>query len=91
MHRFIGTVWYIYHNIVLFIEKATKHCGEDGQWFRHPESNRTWSNYTLCAVNTKEKLRVIIIYVITVQVLGVPASLRHMAPKIYSIVCMQII
>ncbi|XP_029022986.1 calcitonin gene-related peptide type 1 receptor isoform X2 [Betta splendens] len=38
-------------------EKATKYCGEDGQWFRHPESNRTWSNYTLCVVNLKEKLR----------------------------------
>lgn len=48
----------ISHIIVLFIEKATKYCGEDGQWFRHPESNKTWSNYTLCAANTKEKLRV---------------------------------
>ncbi|KAF0024718.1 hypothetical protein F2P81_023520 [Scophthalmus maximus] len=38
-------------------EKATKYCGEDGQWFRHPESNKTWTNYTLCAVNTKEKLK----------------------------------
>ncbi|XP_071356798.1 calcitonin gene-related peptide type 1 receptor [Trachinotus anak] len=36
-------------------EKATKYCGEDGQWFRHPESNKTWTNYTLCAVNIKEK------------------------------------
>uniref|UniRef100_A0A3B4ZRE7 Calcitonin gene-related peptide type 1 receptor n=1 Tax=Stegastes partitus TaxID=144197 RepID=A0A3B4ZRE7_9TELE len=38
-------------------EKATKYCGEDGQWFRHPESNMTWTNYTLCAVNTKERLK----------------------------------
>ncbi|XP_050922100.1 calcitonin gene-related peptide type 1 receptor isoform X2 [Lates calcarifer] len=38
-------------------EKATKYCGEDGQWFRHPERNKTWTNYTLCAVNTKEKLK----------------------------------
>ncbi|KAF7656563.1 hypothetical protein LDENG_00039430 [Lucifuga dentata] len=38
-------------------EKATKYCGEDGQWFRHPESNKTWSNYTLCAANAKEKLK----------------------------------
>ncbi|XP_056256066.1 calcitonin gene-related peptide type 1 receptor isoform X1 [Seriola aureovittata] len=36
-------------------EKATKYCGEDGQWFRHPESNKTWTNYTLCAVNFREK------------------------------------
>lgn len=39
-------------------EKATKYCGEDGQWFRHPETNRTWSNYTLCNENTSFKLKV---------------------------------
>ncbi|XP_069032215.1 calcitonin gene-related peptide type 1 receptor isoform X3 [Embiotoca jacksoni] len=38
-------------------EKATKYCGEDGQWFRHPDTNRTWSNYTLCNANTKAKLK----------------------------------
>ncbi|KAF3833758.1 hypothetical protein F7725_024962 [Dissostichus mawsoni] len=38
-------------------EKASKYCGEDGQWFHHPESNKTWTNYTLCAVNTKEQLK----------------------------------
>ncbi|XP_034017410.1 calcitonin gene-related peptide type 1 receptor [Thalassophryne amazonica] len=38
-------------------EKATKYCGEDRQWFRHPDTNRTWSNYTLCNANTKEKLK----------------------------------
>ncbi|XP_036949979.1 calcitonin gene-related peptide type 1 receptor isoform X2 [Acanthopagrus latus] len=38
-------------------EKATKYCGEDGQWFRHPDTNRTWSNYTLCNENTNAKLK----------------------------------
>ncbi|KAM8883847.1 calcitonin gene-related peptide type 1 receptor [Synchiropus picturatus] len=38
-------------------EKATKYCGDDGQWFRHPDTNRTWSNYTLCNENTKAKLK----------------------------------
>ncbi|KAG7501002.1 calcitonin receptor [Solea senegalensis] len=38
-------------------EKATKYCGEDGQWFRHPDTNRTWSNYTLCNENTNSKLK----------------------------------
>ncbi|XP_068431705.1 calcitonin gene-related peptide type 1 receptor isoform X2 [Clinocottus analis] len=38
-------------------EKAAKYCGEDGQWFRHPDTNRTWSNYTLCNENTKAKLK----------------------------------
>ncbi|XP_056154273.1 calcitonin gene-related peptide type 1 receptor [Lampris incognitus] len=38
-------------------EKATKYCEEHGQWFRHPYTNRTWSNYTLCNANTKEKLK----------------------------------
>uniref|UniRef100_A0AAY5EST1 Calcitonin receptor n=1 Tax=Electrophorus electricus TaxID=8005 RepID=A0AAY5EST1_ELEEL len=28
-------------------EKVTKVCNPDGQWFRHPDSNRLWSNYTL--------------------------------------------
>eukprot|EP00063_Salmo_salar_P033003 XP_014007838.1 PREDICTED: calcitonin gene-related peptide type 1 receptor-like [Salmo salar] len=37
-------------------EKATKVCNLDGQWFRHPESNRIWSNYTQCQMYTKGKL-----------------------------------
>uniref|UniRef100_A0A673A3W1 G-protein coupled receptors family 2 profile 1 domain-containing protein n=1 Tax=Sphaeramia orbicularis TaxID=375764 RepID=A0A673A3W1_9TELE len=39
-------------------EKATKYCGEDGQWFVHPNSSTTWTNYTLCGINFKDKLRV---------------------------------
>uniref|UniRef100_A0A8C6TAR7 G-protein coupled receptors family 2 profile 1 domain-containing protein n=1 Tax=Neogobius melanostomus TaxID=47308 RepID=A0A8C6TAR7_9GOBI len=39
-------------------EKATKFCGEDGLWFRHPDTNRTWSDYTRCNENTKAKLKV---------------------------------
>ena len=27
---------------------AHKLCEEDGTWFRHPETNKTWSNYTTC-------------------------------------------
>lgn len=46
-------------NEFLLSEKAAKYCGEDGQWFRHPDTNRTWSNYTLCNENTKAKLKVI--------------------------------
>uniref|UniRef100_A0A3P8VZY4 Calcitonin gene-related peptide type 1 receptor n=1 Tax=Cynoglossus semilaevis TaxID=244447 RepID=A0A3P8VZY4_CYNSE len=38
-------------------EKAIKYCGDDGQWFRHPDTNRTWSNYTLCIENTNSKLQ----------------------------------
>ncbi|KAG9279791.1 calcitonin gene-related peptide type 1 receptor [Astyanax mexicanus] len=38
-------------------EKATKYCDETGNWFRHPETNRTWSNYTHCIAYTKEKLK----------------------------------
>lgn len=38
-------------------EKAIKICDETGKWFRHPESNRTWTNYTLCTAYTKEKLK----------------------------------
>ncbi|XP_067131704.1 calcitonin gene-related peptide type 1 receptor-like isoform X2 [Centruroides vittatus] len=27
---------------------AYKVCNEDGTWFKHPHSNKTWSNYTTC-------------------------------------------
>uniref|UniRef100_A0A1B0C3S6 Uncharacterized protein n=1 Tax=Glossina palpalis gambiensis TaxID=67801 RepID=A0A1B0C3S6_9MUSC len=27
---------------------AHKECGHDGEWFRHPLTNKTWSNYTKC-------------------------------------------
>lgn len=27
---------------------AHKECGNDGEWFRHPLNNKTWSNYTTC-------------------------------------------
>uniref|UniRef100_T1JAY3 Calcitonin receptor n=1 Tax=Strigamia maritima TaxID=126957 RepID=T1JAY3_STRMM len=27
---------------------AQKHCLADGTWFRHPDTNTTWSNYTSC-------------------------------------------
>lgn len=39
-------------------EKVIKVCGTDGQWFRHPESNRVWTNYTQCQAYTKDKLKV---------------------------------
>ncbi|KAG7458189.1 hypothetical protein MATL_G00235510 [Megalops atlanticus] len=38
-------------------EKVTKYCDETGNWFRHPETNRTWSNYTLCIAYTTDKLK----------------------------------
>ncbi|XP_078722122.1 calcitonin gene-related peptide type 1 receptor-like [Lampetra fluviatilis] len=38
-------------------EKVTKICNKDGNWFRHPESNRTWSNYTLCNAHTHDMLK----------------------------------
>ncbi|XP_055936411.1 calcitonin gene-related peptide type 1 receptor-like isoform X1 [Argiope bruennichi] len=27
---------------------AHKECNPDGSWYRHPDTNRTWSNYTTC-------------------------------------------
>ena len=33
-------------------------CNADGQWFRHPESNRVWTNYTQCQAYTKDKRKV---------------------------------
>uniref|UniRef100_UPI00358FB93F calcitonin gene-related peptide type 1 receptor-like isoform X2 n=1 Tax=Myxine glutinosa TaxID=7769 RepID=UPI00358FB93F len=37
-------------------EKVTKICDDNGQWFRHPLSNRTWSNYTLCNAYTNSRI-----------------------------------
>lgn len=44
--------------LFIFKEKVTKICDQDGNWFRHPASNRTWTNYTQCNVNTHEKVKV---------------------------------
>uniref|UniRef100_F6SBT3 Calcitonin gene-related peptide type 1 receptor n=1 Tax=Xenopus tropicalis TaxID=8364 RepID=F6SBT3_XENTR len=38
-------------------EKVTKECGKNGHWFRHPDSNRTWTNYTRCNTFTHEKVK----------------------------------
>nr|XP_046218766.1 calcitonin gene-related peptide type 1 receptor isoform X1 [Oncorhynchus gorbuscha]XP_046218775.1 calcitonin gene-related peptide type 1 receptor isoform X1 [Oncorhynchus gorbuscha] len=35
-------------------ELVTKICSDNGHWFLHPESNRTWTNYTRCNEHTNE-------------------------------------
>ena len=35
-------------NIFLFLDSAYKTCTIQGEWWRHPETNMTWSNYTKC-------------------------------------------
>ncbi|CAG5865949.1 unnamed protein product [Menidia menidia] len=35
-------------------EMVTKICTDSGHWFLHPESNRTWTNYTQCNERTNE-------------------------------------
>lgn len=37
-----------------------KVCESDGEWFKHPETNKSWSNYTTC-VNV-EDLEVSVLY-----------------------------
>ncbi|XP_078065123.1 calcitonin gene-related peptide type 1 receptor-like isoform X2 [Mustelus asterias] len=39
-------------------EKASKFCAENSLWFRHPESNRTWTNYTQCTAHTRDNQKV---------------------------------
>ncbi|XP_066302119.1 calcitonin gene-related peptide type 1 receptor-like isoform X1 [Branchiostoma lanceolatum] len=34
--------------------RASKTCMRDGSWYRHPESNRSWSDYTICNANTRQ-------------------------------------
>ncbi|CAN9498331.1 unnamed protein product [Ophioblennius macclurei] len=36
---------------------ASKVCTEKGGWGRHPESNRTWTNFTNCRANTTHQVR----------------------------------
>lgn len=31
---------------------ASKVCTEEGEWWLHPDSNRTWTNFTICQANT---------------------------------------
>ncbi|ELK12505.1 Calcitonin receptor [Pteropus alecto] len=38
-------------------EKATRYCDENGDWYKHPEYNKTWSNYSMCNAFTPEKLK----------------------------------
>ncbi|XP_060113290.1 calcitonin gene-related peptide type 1 receptor [Heteronotia binoei] len=38
-------------------EKVIKSCDQSGHWFIHPESNRTWTNYTLCTLGVTSKLQ----------------------------------
>lgn len=51
---------------------AHKTCTEDGTWFRHPESNQTWSNYTTCVDMEDLELRQV---VITIHIAGYSLSL----------------
>lgn len=30
---------------------ASKVCTEEGKWWLHPDSNRTWTNFTICKAN----------------------------------------
>lgn len=34
---------------------ASKVCTETGEWGRHPESNRTWTNFTNCKANVTQQ------------------------------------
>ncbi|XP_078065120.1 calcitonin gene-related peptide type 1 receptor-like isoform X1 [Mustelus asterias] len=40
-------------------EKASKFCAENSLWFRHPESNRTWTNYTQCTAHTRDNQKTV--------------------------------
>ncbi|XP_059899251.1 calcitonin gene-related peptide type 1 receptor [Gadus macrocephalus] len=76
-------------------EKAAKYCGEKGQWFRHPDTNRTWSNYTACNANTKEKLKsVFILYYMAIvgHALSIASLLISLAIFFYfrSLSCQRI-
>ena len=35
-------------SLYVFAGPAFKTCMENGEWWRHPDTNMTWSNYTQC-------------------------------------------
>lgn len=37
--------------IYIFTAVASKVCTEEGEWWLHPDSNRTWTNFTICKAN----------------------------------------
>lgn len=41
---------------------AHKLCTEDGTWWRHPATNKTWSNYTTCIPPEDDLSQIIIVY-----------------------------
>ncbi|KAL8183592.1 UNVERIFIED_CONTAM: hypothetical protein K2H54_046637 [Gekko kuhli] len=45
-------------------EKVIKSCDQSGHWFIHPESNRTWTNYTLCTLGVTSKLQRMMVQVV---------------------------
>ncbi|XP_059499395.1 calcitonin receptor-like isoform X3 [Stegostoma tigrinum] len=47
-----------YYQVFDPAEKATKICTESGKWYRHPSSNRIWTNYTQCTAQTMGKVKV---------------------------------
>uniref|UniRef100_A0A3B5KNY0 G-protein coupled receptors family 2 profile 1 domain-containing protein n=1 Tax=Xiphophorus couchianus TaxID=32473 RepID=A0A3B5KNY0_9TELE len=47
---------------VNFDQQAKKYCGADGEWFRHPASNKIWTNYTLCVTTDDKRPAVMSIY-----------------------------
>ena len=44
-------ILYDTQHVIMFIRVpaySVKTCNADGTWFRHPETGRVWTNYTMC-------------------------------------------
>ncbi|XP_069762837.1 calcitonin gene-related peptide type 1 receptor-like isoform X2 [Narcine bancroftii] len=53
-------------------EKVTKICTEEGKWFQHPVSNRTWTNYTQCTAHTHgNRMTALTLYYMTITGHGI--------------------
>ncbi|XP_043538046.1 calcitonin gene-related peptide type 1 receptor-like isoform X2 [Chiloscyllium plagiosum] len=48
-----------YYQVFDPAEKATKICTENGKWYRHPSSNRIWTNYTQCTAQTMGQVKTV--------------------------------
>nr|KAF6469024.1 calcitonin receptor [Molossus molossus] len=38
-------------------EMVSKYCDENGVWFKHPEKNETWTNYSMCYAFSPDKMK----------------------------------
>ncbi|XP_063709410.1 calcitonin gene-related peptide type 1 receptor [Culicoides brevitarsis] len=65
---------------------AFKRCKPDGTWFVHPESNKTWSNYTTCVDTDDLRFRE---FINDLYVIGYTVSLLTLLISLFIFYCFR--